>query len=203
MELNAPAARKLRQLRRRVQIDALARRAVQASAAAVPPRLPCNRRAAVRGFACEKFHKGVRDDRRPAPARAAARSTKRSLAGERISDADALTLYASHDLNALGAMANLVRERKNGNVATYLLNRYINYSNVCLLSCQFCAFAARKRDAHAFEQAIPEIVATVRGALGAGDHGSPHGRRAAPVAAGRSGISICCAACARSTRSCT
>ena len=66
------------------------------------------------------------------------------LAAERISDADANTLYASHDINALGAMADVVRERKNGNVATYLLNRYINYSNLCLLNCQFCAFAARK-----------------------------------------------------------
>ncbi len=54
-------------------------------------------------------------------------------ASERISDSDALTLYASHDINALGTMANMVRERKNGNVATYLLNRYINYSNVCIL----------------------------------------------------------------------
>jgi aminodeoxyfutalosine synthase len=90
------------------------------------------------------------------------------LAAERISDADALTLYASRDLNALGAIADIVRARKNGNVATYLLNRYINYSNVCLLSCQFCAFAAKKRDAHAFEQGIPEIVETVRGALAQG-----------------------------------
>ena len=89
-------------------------------------------------------------------------------AAERISDEDALVLYASHDLNALGAMADIVRERKNGNVATYLLNRYINYSNVCLLSCQFCAFAAKKRDAHAFEKGIPEIVETVRAALGQG-----------------------------------
>ena len=106
-------------------------------------------------------------------------------AAERITDDDALALYASHDLNALGAIANVVRERKNGNVATYLLNRYINYSNVCILSCQFCAFAAKKRDAHAFEKAIPEIVETVRGALGAGDHRDPHGRRAAPFAEGR------------------
>ena len=89
-------------------------------------------------------------------------------AAERISDDDALVLYASHDLNALGAMADIVRERKNGNVATYLLNRYINYSNVCLLSCQFCAFAAKKRDAHAFEKGIPEIVENVRAALGQG-----------------------------------
>ena len=38
-------------------------------------------------------------------------------------------------------MATAVRERKNGSFATYILNRYINYSNLCVLSCQFCAFA--------------------------------------------------------------
>lgn len=85
--------------------------------------------------------------------------------GQRISDADAIVLYRSHDLNALGSMANMVRERKNGNVATYILNRYINYSNVCILSCQFCAFGAKKRDAHAFEMAIAEVVAAAEKAL--------------------------------------
>lgn len=90
------------------------------------------------------------------------------VAGERISDADALTLYASRDLNGLGALANVVRERKNGNVATYIHNRYINYSNVCLLSCQFCAFGAKKREPHAFEQAIPEIAANVKAGLDEG-----------------------------------
>lgn len=84
---------------------------------------------------------------------------------ERITDADALQLFRSNDLNALGTLANAVRERKNGNVATYILNRYINYSNLCVLSCQFCAFAAKKRDAHAFESSIDEIVATVQEAL--------------------------------------
>jgi aminodeoxyfutalosine synthase len=85
-----------------------------------------------------------------------------------ISDADALELYRSNDLNALGIMASAVRERKNGNYATYIHNRYINYSNICVLSCQFCAFAAKKRDAHAFEYAIEEIVDTVREALSLG-----------------------------------
>jgi aminodeoxyfutalosine synthase len=84
---------------------------------------------------------------------------------ERISDADALQLYTSPDLNGIGAIANLIRERKNGNVATYILNRYINYSNICVLSCQFCAFAARKRDDHAFEMAVPEILSAVKTAL--------------------------------------
>src|SRR5437868_10742292 len=84
---------------------------------------------------------------------------------ERISETDALALYQSTDLNALGMMANVVRERKNGNYASYIHNRYINYSNICILSCQFCAFAARKRDPHAFEYAIDEIVRAVREAL--------------------------------------
>jgi len=65
-------------------------------------------------------------------------------------------------------IANVVRERKNGNYATYIHNRYINYSNICILSCQFCAFAAKKRDAHAFEYAIDEIIRVVRDALGLG-----------------------------------
>src|SRR5205823_14477035 len=89
-------------------------------------------------------------------------------AQERISDADALALYESSELNALGMMANVVRERKNGNYASYILNRYINYSNLCILSCQFCAFAAKKRDAHAFERSIDDIVAAVQESLAAG-----------------------------------
>ena len=87
---------------------------------------------------------------------------------QRISEADALQLYRSHDLNALGIMASAVRERKNGNAATYILNRYVNYSNICILSCQFCAFAAKKRDAHAFERSIDDIVAAVRESLAVG-----------------------------------
>ncbi|MFL6514772.1 MAG: aminofutalosine synthase MqnE [Chthoniobacterales bacterium] len=84
---------------------------------------------------------------------------------QRISEAEALALYRSTDLNALGIIASVVRQQKNGNCATYIHNRYINYSNICILSCQFCAFAAKKRDAHAFEQAAEEIVTVVQDAL--------------------------------------
>lgn len=86
-------------------------------------------------------------------------------ANERISDQEASQLYRSTDINSLGRIANIVRERINGNRATYILNRYINYSNICVLSCQFCAFGARKRDAHAFELATTEIIDTTRNAL--------------------------------------
>ena len=90
------------------------------------------------------------------------------LNGERINEQQALTLFRSNDLNSLGQIANVVRERKNGNRATYILNRYINYSNICVLSCQFCAFGARRRDPHAFEMAIPEIESAAGKALDQG-----------------------------------
>jgi aminodeoxyfutalosine synthase len=86
-------------------------------------------------------------------------------AGERISEADALRLFESKDLNAIGAIADLVRQKKNGNRASYIVNRYINYSNYCILSCQFCSFARKKRDADGFELTTAQIVEKAREAL--------------------------------------
>src|SRR6185503_11114878 len=86
-------------------------------------------------------------------------------AGERISEADALRLFESKDLNALGAIADLARQKKVGNRASYIINRYINYSNYCILSCQFCSFARKKRDADGFELTIPQMVEKAREAL--------------------------------------
>jgi aminodeoxyfutalosine synthase len=86
-------------------------------------------------------------------------------AGARISDTDAQRLFESKDLNALGALADLARQRKTGNRASYIINRYINYSNYCILSCQFCAFARKKRDADGFQFTIEEIVQKAKEAL--------------------------------------
>jgi aminodeoxyfutalosine synthase len=86
-------------------------------------------------------------------------------AGERISEVDALRLFESKDLNALGAIADLARQKKVGNRASYIINRYINYSNYCILSCQFCSFARKKRDADGFELTIPQMVGKAREAL--------------------------------------
>lgn len=88
--------------------------------------------------------------------------------GGRIDEAQALKLMRHGDLNAIGTIANVVRERINGNVATYIRNLYVNYSNICVLSCQFCAFGARKRDPHSFEFSHDDIVAKVRGGLQGG-----------------------------------
>src|SRR2546425_12717334 len=89
-------------------------------------------------------------------------------AGERIYEADAVRLFESKNLNAVGAIADFVCRRKNGNRASYILNRYINYSNYCILSCQFCAFARKKRDADGFQYSVAEIVQKAREALALG-----------------------------------
>ena len=90
------------------------------------------------------------------------------VAGGRLSDEDALRLFESKDLNAVGAIADFVRQRKVGNRATYIINRYVNYSNYCILSCQFCAFARKKRDADGFQHTVEEIVQKAREALNLG-----------------------------------
>lgn len=93
---------------------------------------------------------------------------EKTVAGERLSESEALELFESKDLNAVGMMANLACERKSGNRASYIINRYINYSNYCILSCQFCAFARKKRDADGFEHSIEEVVQKAREAMALG-----------------------------------
>ena len=87
------------------------------------------------------------------------------VANERLTDANALRLFESRDLNAVGAIADFVRQRKVGNRASYIVNCYVNYSNYCILSCQFCSFSRKKRDADGFQFSIEEIVEKARAAL--------------------------------------
>lgn len=89
-------------------------------------------------------------------------------AGQRLDEADAARLFASKDLHALGAMADLACRRKSHGRASYIINRYVNYSNYCILSCQFCAFARKKRDADGMQLTVPEIVEKAREALALG-----------------------------------
>jgi len=89
-------------------------------------------------------------------------------AGERLTEADAERLFATKDLNALGALADLANQRRNGRRASYIVNRYINYSNYCILSCQFCAFSKKKRDADGFQLSSAQIVEKAREALALG-----------------------------------
>ena len=82
-------------------------------------------------------------------------------AEERLSFDDGVRLYESPDINGVGYLANIVRERQNGNVAYYNLNQHIDYSNVCILHarCHFCAFARKdiKTDG-AWEMSVDEFL---------------------------------------------
>ena len=88
--------------------------------------------------------------------------------GERLTEADALRLLTTRDLNALGALADIANRQRNGNRASYILNRYINYSNYCILSCQFCAFSRKKRDGDGFQLDVGDMVQKAREALALG-----------------------------------
>ena len=88
--------------------------------------------------------------------------------GQRLDESEALRLFECDDLNALGQLADEVNRRKNNNRASYILNRYFNYSNYCILSCQFCAFSRKKRDANGFELAVPDMVQKAKEALSIG-----------------------------------
>jgi len=87
---------------------------------------------------------------------------------ERISFEDGCTLFRSDDLIAIGGIANLVRERLNGDLTYYNVNRHLNYTNVCISDCAFCGFYRRVRHPEAYEWSIEECVEIARKAYNEG-----------------------------------
>jgi aminodeoxyfutalosine synthase len=79
------------------------------------------------------------------------------LAGERLSYDDGLALYRSPDILAIGYLANVVRERKSGNVTWFNVNRHINPTNVCVAACKLCAFGRQVRDPKAYTMSLEEV----------------------------------------------
>lgn len=82
--------------------------------------------------------------------------------GERLDFEAGVRLLESKDLLALGYMANLVRERKNGNKAYFIVNRHINHTNVCVNLCRFCAYGVPQEDGRAFTLTLAEIEEKAR-----------------------------------------
>lgn len=70
--------------------------------------------------------------------------------GVRLSREDGLTLYRSPDLTSIGALANLVRERINGDRVYWVRNQHINYTNICNKGCRFCAFQVLPKDPNGY-----------------------------------------------------
>jgi dehypoxanthine futalosine cyclase/putative menaquinone biosynthesis radical SAM enzyme len=77
--------------------------------------------------------------------------------GERLSREDGIRLFQHPDLLVLGRLANRVRTRLHANRVFYVVNRHINYSNVCLNGCRFCAFGKPPGHPEAFELTISQI----------------------------------------------
>lgn len=81
-----------------------------------------------------------------------------AVAGRRISAGDALTLLKRGDLMELGLAANEVRNRWNeSEVASYNIDRNINYTNICVYKCRFCAFYRKPGDAEGYLIPFEEI----------------------------------------------
>ncbi|MET9290058.1 bifunctional FO biosynthesis protein CofGH [Nocardia beijingensis] len=89
---------------------------------------------------------------------AALRAAERDPAG--LSDAEYLALATADgaELDAVAALADQLRRDTVGDDVTYVVNRNINFTNVCYTGCRFCAFAQRKGDADAFTLSTEEVA---------------------------------------------
>ncbi len=89
-------------------------------------------------------------------------------AGARLSLDDGRTLFATPDIWTVCGLANEVRRRLHGDVTYYNINRHLNYSNICALSCSFCEFYRKRGEEGAYEHSIADVRAEARGAIEAG-----------------------------------
>lgn len=85
--------------------------------------------------------------------------------GRRLDLEDGERLFGCPDVLAVGALAHQARSRLHGRNAYYVLNQHINYSNVCVNGCRFCAFGRTKDDPLAFELSLADILDKIRSRL--------------------------------------
>lgn len=78
-------------------------------------------------------------------------------AGERLTFEEGVILFQTPDLLGVGNLANIVRERLNGDHTYFIHNRHINPTNICIHSCQFCAFGTKAGQPGAYEKSLDEI----------------------------------------------
>src|SRR5579872_735308 len=72
---------------------------------------------------------------------------------------DGMALWRTHDLHSLGRMATRQKERKSGKYVYYVLNRYINSTNVCYAGCKFCSFARGEKEEGAVRMSADQVFA--------------------------------------------
>ncbi|WP_297888267.1 cyclic dehypoxanthinyl futalosine synthase [Sulfurihydrogenibium sp.] len=89
--------------------------------------------------------------------------TDKVLEGERITVEEGLYMLENYDLLTLGRLADYIRKKKHpDNIATFVVDRNINYTNVCVAGCKFCAFQRRKSDADAYVLELDEIFQKIQ-----------------------------------------
>src|SRR4029077_10705000 len=82
------------------------------------------------------------------------------LTRQRLNDDDALALYRTGDILAVGWLANTVRERMHGDKTYFNVNRHLNPTNVCVAACRLCAFGRKKDSPGAYTMALEEAFET-------------------------------------------
>jgi cyclic dehypoxanthinyl futalosine synthase len=96
----------------------------------------------------------------------------RASVGERLSAADCTALLQSHDVARLGVAADEIRQRRHpDNVVTYIIDRNINYTNVCNVVCTFCAFYRRPGAPDTYVRTFAEICAKIDETIALGGTG--------------------------------
>ncbi|CAG0991100.1 partial aminodeoxyfutalosine synthase, partial [Anaerolineae bacterium] len=90
----------------------------------------------------------------------------RVAAGERLSTADAVTLFNSADLLGVGALADAVNRARHGDVVTFAANQHINPTNVCILrkTCVFCGYARLPKEEGAYRYSLEQVLAEAESA---------------------------------------
>lgn len=89
-------------------------------------------------------------------------------AGLRLTDADALALFESPELTEIGRLADGVNRKKNADVVFFNVNRHINPTNICALSCKFCAYSRKPGEEGGYAYTIDEMVTKAAEAVAQG-----------------------------------
>jgi aminodeoxyfutalosine synthase len=84
------------------------------------------------------------------------------LSGTRLDPSDGLVCLETDDLLGLGTLAFADRKARYGNRATYVVNRHINYTNICVNGCKFCAFYRSPGSSEGYLLSSEDVVAQIR-----------------------------------------
>src|ERR1044072_5100275 len=96
----------------------------------------------------------------------------KATVGERLSAADCTALLESHDIARIGVAADEIRQRRHpDNIVTYIIDRNINYTNVCNVVCTFCAFYRRPGAPDTYVRTMDEICEKIDETIALGGTG--------------------------------